>query len=733
MHGLDARRGCRFIPDADTTHLYLRSSTSLAKKLTSQDVRRDILRLLKNNGKKEYRPKEIARQLNYKSQVAYRLFLDVLGEMDEQKLIARVRGGKYTYKPRSTTVEGTLSVNPNGFGFVTVEGMEQDLYVSEHNMDTALDGDRVLVQVAAATRGDHRRECEVIRVIERKRTQIVGTFRHIGRIRYVVPDDKRILHDVLVDEEHVNGANDMDKVVVSIDRFVDRKASPEGRILQVIGPASDPAARVLSVAMSLDVRAEFPEDVIREAQAIPEIIPAAEIARRLDLRHKMIYTIDPVDANDFDDAIHLEELEDGTFELGVHVADVSAYVRPGTPLDDEAFARGTSVYLVDRVIPMLPEKLSNLVCSLRPNEEKLAYSCIMNVTPQGKVNRYEIRETVILSKHRLTYEEAQALIDATASKHPMAEHVQRAAKLARVLTKKRMREGSVDFDLPEVRVRLNEKGEAVDIIRKERTEATRLIEEFMLLANRTVASAIGKRRNPPPFVYRVHDKPDAEKIFNLAQYVAAFGYELPLVAGNVQSKTLNTFLQRIQGRPEEPVIEEAALRAMAKAKYSTNNIGHYGLGFTYYTHFTSPIRRYPDLMAHRLLKHYLQGGAPVEAEELESRCQHSSEREKAATEAERESVKLKQVEYIRQHVGEQFEGVISGVTKFGVFVELSEILVEGMVHVRDLDDDYYEYDERTYRLIGRYTGKVYKLGDPVEVIVAAANIEKREVDFVFAE
>lgn len=705
----------------------------MARKLTSQDVRRDVLRLLKNNGKKEYRSKEIARQLNYKSQDAYRLFMDVLHEMDEQKLIARVKGGKYTYKSRPSTAEGVLAVHPNGFGFVAVEGMEQDLYVSEHNMDTALDGDRVLVEVAAPTRGDHRRECEVIKVIERKRTQIVGTFRRVGRIRFVVPDDKRITKDVLVDEEDVNGANDMDKVVVSIDSFEDRKASPEGRILQVIGPSSDPEARVLAVAMSLDVRAEFPEDVIREAQAISLEIPASEIASRLDLRDKMVFTIDPVDANDFDDAIHLEELEDGTLELGVHVADVSAYVRPGTPMDDEAYARGTSVYLVDRVIPMLPEKLSNVVCSLRPDEEKLAYSCIMNVTPQGKVNRYEIRETVILSKHRLSYEEAQAMIDAESADHPVAEHVRRAAKLARTLTKKRMREGSVDFDLPEVRVKLNEQGEAVDIIRKDRTEATRLIEEFMLLANRTVATEVGKRRNPPPFVYRVHDKPDAERIFNLAQYVAAFGYELPLVAGNVQSKALNTFLQRVQGRPEQPVIEQAALRAMAKAKYSTNNIGHYGLGFTYYTHFTSPIRRYPDLMAHRLLKQYLKGGPPAAGEELEFRCQHCSEREKAATEAERESVKLKQVEYIRRHVGDQFEGVISGVTKFGVFVELSEVLVEGMVHVRDLDDDYYEYDERTYRLVGRYTGKVYKLGDPVEVIVAAANVEKREVDFVFAE
>jgi ribonuclease R len=702
-------------------------------KASPKEIRRAILHLLKNSSHRTYRPKEIARQLNYKDNQSYSLFLDVLNEMDEQDMIARVKGGKYTYKPRPATAEGILSVTSKGFGFVQVEGMEEDLYVSEHNMRSAMDGDRVLVEVAAPSRSDRRRECEVLEVLERKRTQVVGTFTHRGRSGFVQPDDNRIKQDVYVPSDAFGGAQHGDKVMVSIDDYGDRHVPPEGRVLQVIGPSSDPAVRVLSLAMSMDVRADFSPAVIDEARQIPDTIPAEEIARRLDLRHKRIFTIDPVDAKDFDDAIHLEDNGDGTFELGVHIADVSYYVRPGTALDEEAYTRGTSVYLVDRTIPMLPEKLSNVVCSLRPDEDKLTYSCIMTVTKQGRVKDYEIRETVIRSKQRFAYEDAQDIIEGGNPGHPLAADVLRAAELARTLTKKRMREGSVDFDLPEIRVVLNEKGEVADVYRKERKEAHRLIEEFMLLANQATAAEIGKRRSPPPYVYRIHDRPNAEKIVLLAQYVRAFGYDLKHANGLVASKDMNAFLQRIKERPEAPVIEEAALRAMAKAKYSTHNIGHYGLGFTHYTHFTSPIRRYPDLMVHRLLKHYLSGGGYVDAEELEARAQHSSEREKAAAEAERESVKLKQVEFIRQHVGEQFPGVVSGVTKFGVFVELLDTLVQGMVHVRELDDDYYEYDERSYRLVGRYTGKAYRLGDPVDVIVAAANLDTREVDFVFAE
>lgn len=705
----------------------------MAKPVPRKRIKRDILGILKRNRNKSYRPKQIAKELGYKDNQVYQRCLDVLSELDEQRVIARANGGRYTYKPRPTKIEGTLRVNPQGYGFVEVEGRDEDLFVREANMKTALDGDSVLVGLAAPGRGDRRREAEVLKVLERKRDRVVGTFQRMGHFAFVVPDDKRITQDVYVPEEAFNGASDKDKVVVSIDRFDDRRASPEGRILSVVGPSDDPNVRVLSLAMSLDVRSDFPKAVIEDADGIPDAIPQNEVRQRIDLREKPIFTIDPVDAKDFDDAIHVLDLPNGNLEVGVHIADVSHYVEPDSALDEEAFARGTSVYLVDRVIPMLPEKLSNKVCSLRPEEDKLAYSVIMEVSPAGAVKDYELAETVIRSHYRFTYEDAQQFIQGGYPEHPFAEHVVRAARLGRTLTKKRMRAGSVDFDIPEIRIILDEDGVPTDIVRKERQEANRMIEELMLLANRTVAEHIGKGKNSKPFVYRIHDTPDAEKIAQLAEYVRAFGYTLELVGGNVPSRNLNALLDHVKGTPEEPIIEQAALRAMSKAVYSTENVGHYGLGFGHYSHFTSPIRRYPDLIVHRLLKRYSSGGSPPESDPLQAKSEHCSKREQAAVEAERESVKLKQVEYIRQHLGEQFAGVVSGVTKFGIFVEISDLLVEGMVHVRELDDDYYEYDDRTYSLIGRDTGKTYRLGDRVEVQVAGANLETRDIDFLFVD
>jgi ribonuclease R len=696
-------------------------------------IRKEVLSLLRNNGHKTYRPKQIAKDLGYHDNHTYREFRRVLQELEEERGVVRARRGHISLPRKPSKIQGTLRVNPKGFGFLEVEGDTDDLYVRESNMGNALDGDLVLAGLSAPTRGDRRREAEVLEVLERRRTKVVGTFRKKGHFAFVIPDDNRVTQDVYVPKESFAGASDGDKVVVSIDAFEDRRASPEGRILEVIGPSSDPGVQVLSLAMSYDVRAGFPDDVVQEAESIPTGIPTKEIERRLDLRDYPVFTIDPADAKDLDDAIHIRRLDNGNLEIGVHIADVSHYVAPDSALDREAYERATSVYLVDRVIPMLPERLSNGVCSLNPNEEKLTFSTMIEITEKGAVKGYEIRESIIHSKQRFSYEEAQALLDGKKATTDLAADIQTAGRIARTLTRRRMRNGSVDFDLPEVKVELDDQGKPVRLYRKERMAANRLIEEFMLLANRVVARSVARRKKDLTFVYRIHDRPDPEKIRKLAEYVRAFGYRLTMTGGSVDSHDLNALLEEVKGKPVEPVIEQAALRSMAKAVYSTKNIGHYGLAFKHYSHFTSPIRRYPDLMAHRLLKRYAAGSGTVDQQQYEAWCDHCSDKERAAVEAERESIKLKQVEYIRDHLGDSFDGVISGVTKFGVFIELVDLLVEGMVHVRDIDDDFYEYDERSYTLAGRHSGRSFRLGDRVRVKVAGANIESREIDFLFVD
>ncbi len=706
-------------------------------KTNRKHIWRDVLKLLKNNGHKTYRAKEIAKQLGYKNNKLYRAFRDVLSEMERNGIVTRVKGGRYTFrknrkKQRPMQAEGILRVNPKGFGFVTMDDQREDLFVPPFKQGTALDGDRVRVGLSARSRHDRKREAEVLEVLERRRTQTVGTFTKSGHFAFVRPDDQNLTHDVYVPRASFNGAKNGDKVLVSIDQFDDPKAAPEGRVLDVLGAANDPGIAVLSIAMSKDFKAGFPKEVIEAAAALSAEIIASEISRRLDLRTKRTFTIDPDDAKDFDDAIHIERLENGNFEVGVHIADVSHYVRPGTPLDAEAYQRATSVYLVDRVIPMLPEKLSNEACSLRPHEDKLTYSCLMEVSPTGVVQHYDIRETVIHSHQRFTYAEAQALIENPEAEHELAADVRMAQELAKVLTTLRFGSGSVDFDKPEVQVILEASGTPIRIQRRPRQAANRLIEEFMLLANRTVAAHLGKnRRADRPFVYRIHDLPNAEQINTLAEYVKVFGHELPLTDGNVKPEDLNALLASVRGLPEEPIIQEAALRSMSKAIYSVDNIGHFGLGFKHYTHFTSPIRRYPDLIVHRLLKAYGANKA-LSVGNLAKQCEHCSFRERAAEEAERESVKLKQVEYMQQHVGETFSGVVSGVTRFGVFVELDDILVEGLVHVRDMDD-YYSYEEHRYALVGESTGRTIRLGNAVTVQVTAANPDTRQIDFVFIE
>lgn len=618
--------------------------------------------------------------------------------------------------------EGVLSVHPKGFGFVKVPDQPKDIYIRARHIGAALDGDRVHVQWTAA--GDPR----VVTVLHRARSRAVGTLLVKHGVGQVIPEDVRLRHHILIDNKDWGKAAHGDKVEVSIDRFQEGDPMPSGRVLRVLGPASDPAVRVLAVAMSLNVRADFPGDVLQEAEAIPRSIPAAEIARRLDLRGLNVFTIDPTDARDLDDALHVRRIAGGNIEVGVHIADVSHYVKPDTRIDQEGYARATSVYLVDRVIPMLPDVLSGNVCSLHPHEDKLAFSSIMELTPEGILVRYAIRETVIHSRACLSYAEAQDILDGHSSDHALAPDLTLAWQLAMRLAERRMQGGSIDFDLPEVRVLLGDDGAAAGFIRKERTAAHRLIEEWMLLANRTVAAHVEEAR---PFVYRVHGYPDRERIARLADYVRIFGYSLSHKNGRVSSGALNTLLADVRSSAEEAVITKAALRAMAKATYTTENTGHFGLGITSYTHFTSPIRRYPDLIVHRLLKRYAGGEANETAELLTQQCQHCSEREKAAEDAERASVKLKQVEYMRRHVGDTFDGIISGVCDYGVFVELRDVFVEGLAHFRDMGDDFYYYDESTYRVVASASGTSYRPGQAVSVQVLGADTAARTVDLCF--
>lgn len=702
-----------------------------------KSIRKQVLLLLKNNGKRAFRAKEIAKTLGYSDSRRYNLFRKVLSELESSQNIEVVKGRRFKHKSKRQqhVVTGYLTVNPQGFGFVQIDGHDEDVYIPAGGMRTALHGDTVEIEIGARSRGKKEQpEGRVLRVIERARAEVVGTFDLMGHFAFVAPDNPRITKDIYIPKDGFNNAKQGDKVVASIDIYDDPKAAPEGRILDVIGPSGAPGVAVLAIAMASGAKPEFPEEVESQARQINTEITSAEIERRRDLREYPIFTVDPADAKDFDDAIHIIEKESGDFEIGIHIADVSHYVEEHSAIDSEALGRATSTYLVDRVIPMLPETLSNNVCSLRPNEDKLTYSCLLTVSPEGAVLDYDIAETVIHSKARLTYEEAQNIIDGTLT-HPMEDDILRAASLSQMLTDLRMANGAIDFNLAEVRVELNEHDEPVQAYEVERKRSNRLIEEFMLLANRTIAQHIGSRSRPNPFVYRVHAPPDQDRIENLSTYARAFGYSLPHSKGTVSSIDLNALLEAARGSSRQFIIETAALQSMSKAIYSTENIGHFGLGFEYYSHFTSPIRRYPDLLVHRLLKTYNSGNSAseIDGDVLANHCKHCSERERAATEAERESTQLKLVEYAKKFEGETFEGTVVGVTRFGIFVKMHKLLAEGLVHVRDMTNDFWEHDPKQFALIGSHTGRRIQLGDSVRVKLAAASVESRRIDLLLSD
>lgn len=638
---------------------------------------------------------------------------------------------------------GTLHMNRRGFGFVTVEGQDEDIYIAPRNLHTALHGDVVAVVPFArrASRGkksdDDRTEGEVAAIIKRTVTTVTGRLEASKTSFFVVPDDERFARDIYVSREDAARAKPGDKVVVRLNEWTDEHLNPEGEITEVLGTAGDARVEVLSVARTFGLPPAFPADVEREAGALPGTIAPKDLEGRVDCRRQTVVTIDPEDAKDFDDALSFEQIDSTTVRLGVHIADVSHYVREGTLLDREAYARGTSVYMVNEVIPMLPERLSNDLCSLRPDSDRLTYSVFMDVDNHGTVTQHRIVKSVIHSARRFTYEEVQKILDAGRGEH--ADLLLPVFALSRTLLKKRRKNGSLDFDTGEAKFKFDAEGLPSHIIKNTRLDAHRLVEECMLLANQTVARHIGavkKETDVKPFLYRVHDLPDPAKLRELGTFVRQFGYSLDAKEG-VSSRELQKLLDKVEGSEVENVINEVALRCMAKAVYATKNIGHYGLAFSHYSHFTSPIRRYPDLIVHRLLEDYARGVQGARLEEIRRTlpdiARQSSERERVANEAERASVKVMQVEYMKRHVGDEFAGVITGVTNFGIFVEINDLLVEGMIPVRELTDDYYLYDEKHYALRGRSRGKVYRLGDHVSIKVLSVNPQSRKIDFALVE
>lgn len=645
--------------------------------------------------------------------------------------LLEVSPGKYKAPERSNVMDGIFVRRSNGKNSVITEPDGESIFVAERNSLHALNGDRVRVTVAAARRGAEP-EAEVVEITEKKEQVFIGVLTVQRSYAILVTDSKFLATDILIPKAKLKGGKTGDKAVVKITQWPEHANMPQGEVVDVLGRQGENDTEIHAILAEYGLPYRYPENIEKAAAKITDGITPEEIARREDMRGVLTFTIDPKDAKDFDDAISFRQLPNGHYEVGVHIADVTHYVRPDTALDREAFKRATSVYLVDRVVPMLPEHLSNGVCSLRPDEEKLTYSCIFEMDIEGKVYASRVAKTVTLSDRRFTYEEAQQVIETGAGDH--ADALLTLNTIAQALRAERFKKGAMEFDRAEVKFDLADDGTPLGVYYKVSKEANKLVEEFMLLANRTVARIVGDpgpRKKAKAYVYRIHDRPDETKLADLAKLASNFGYKVKTTGSPKEiNRSINKMLAEVKGRGEENLLSTLAIRSMAKAVYSVNNIGHYGLCFDYYTHFTSPIRRYPDMMVHRLLDKYLAGGRSVNLDKLEDECEHCSKMEQTAVAAERSSIKYKQVEYMSGRVGEEFAGVITGVTEWGLYVELSENMCEGLIPVRDLANDYYELDERNYRLVGRRTGTSYRLGDEVVVRVARADLRTRQLDFV---
>ena len=643
------------------------------------------------------------------------LCTDIIKEMLEDNFLVEPEKGRFKINDKGQILTGTFQRKSNGKNSFIPDDGGEPIFIAERNSAHAMNNDKVKVALSAK-RKKRTPEGQVIEILEHANENFVGTLKVSKSYAFLLTESSTLANDIFIPKEKLKGGKNGDKAIVKITEWPDDAKNPYGQVIDILGKAGENTTEMHAILAEYGLPYSYPQAVEAAAEKIPAEITPEDYAEREDFRNVVTFTIDPKDAKDFDDALSIRQLQPGLWEVGVHIADVSHYVKEGSSIDKEAVKRATSVYLVDRTVPMLPERLCNFICSLRPDEEKLAYSVIFNMNENAEIKNYRIRHTVIKSNRRYAYEEAQQIIETGQGDYK--DEILELNKLAQILRQKRMAAGSIDFD-------------------KESKEANKLIEEFMLLANRTVAEHIGKvpkNRKPKVFPYRIHDLPDPDKLDDLNQFIARFGYKIRTSGSKSDiSKSLNRMLNEVRGKKEENLIETVSIRTMQKARYSIYNIGHYGLGFDFYTHFTSPIRRYPDLMVHRLLTRYLAGGRSAQAEKYESLCEHSSAMEQTAASAERASIKYKQVEFMGERIGNVYDGVISGVTEWGLYVEINENKCEGMIPIRDLDNDYYEFDEKNYCLIGRRHHQKYSLGDPIRIKVAKANLAKKQLDFTLAE
>ena len=697
-----------------------------------QEIGRLILNFMNKNSAKIYNYKQISDGIDYKNPRQRELVIQSIHKLLADSRIKETEKGKYIISLNiEGTLTGTIDFNQAGNAYVRVDGVNDDVFIHSKNVKDAIQGDKVLI-VTYNFKGK-KIEGSVLEVLERKRDTFVGTFQLIKHkeFGFVVCDKKHINTDIFIPLGKNGGANEGDKVVVKMTEWRSGEKNPTGEIISVLGVPGDHETEIHSILAEYGLPYSFPEEVEREAQEIDQRILESEVEKRRDMRNICTFTIDPKDAKDFDDALSIQKLENGNWEIGVHIADVSHYVVPGTLLDEEAYERATSVYLVDRVVPMLPEVLSNQVCSLRPNEDKYTFSAVFELNENSEVQNEWFGRTVTHSDRRFSYEEAQERIET--QEGDLTEEILVLDRLAKILRKRRIDDGAITFDRSEVRFNLDENSQPIGVYFKVSKDSNHLIEEFMLLANRKVSEFVSLKKGGSPsdltFIYRIHDDPDPTKLEALRDFVGTFGYKMDLANTKKVAQSLNQLLSDVKGKGEENMIETLAMRSMSKAIYSTAPIGHYGLGFAYYSHFTSPIRRYPDLIAHRLLQHYLDGGKSVNKEEIEVKSKHCSSRERLAADAERDSIKFMQVKFMEKHLGEEFIGVISGVADFGFWVQIPENGAEGLIKLRDLMDDSYSYDQKNHLVQGSRTGNQYQLGDKVTIKVMKANLVQKQLDF----